>query len=263
MKKKLIIFDMDGTIYLGKNLLPGVLETFQYLNEKKIDYVFFTNNSSHDLDFYFKKISDFGISCSLEKNFYSSTEVTISYLKDHNIKKLYCIGNKSLKNKFKKHFDYIDRYDESVDVEAVVCGFSTELVYDELKGACLYLQKKDIPFIATNLDYRCPIEDGLYIPDCGGMCEWIYRCSRKKATVMGKPNPTVIDYLAKKFNVKKDEILVVGDRLYTDILVGVNAKVDTLCVLSGESSLEDVKKYEHQPTYILDSIKDLPTLLKK
>ena len=79
---------------------------------------------------------------------------------------------------------------------------------------------------------------------------------------MGKPNPAVIEYLAKKFNVEKKDILVVGDRLYTDILVGVNAKVDTLCVLSGESSLEDVKKYEHQPTYILDSILFLILLLK-
>jgi len=254
---------MDGTIYLGKNLLPGVLDTFKYLNDNKIDYVFFTNNSSHDLDFYFKKISDFGIKCSLEKNFYSSTEVTISYLQDKGIKNIYCIGNKSLKDKFAKHFKYIDRYDSFFNVEAVVCGFSTELVYDELKGACLYLQEKDLPFIATNLDWRCPIEDGLYIPDCGGMCEWIYRCTGKKATVMGKPNPAVIDYLAKKFNVEKKDILVVGDRLYTDILVGVNANVDSLCVLSGESSLEDVKKYDHQPTYILDSIKDLPDLLRK
>ncbi len=263
MKKKLIIFDMDGTIYLGKNLLPGVLDTFKYLNDNKIDYVFFTNNSSHDLDFYFKKISDFGIKCSLEKNFYSSTEVTISYLKDQGIKNIYCIGNKSLKDKLSKHFHYIDRYDSKQKVEAVVCGFSTELVYDELKGACLYLETKDIPFIATNLDWRCPIEDGLYIPDCGGMCEWIYRCTGKKATVMGKPNPAVIEYLAKKFNVEKKDILVVGDRLYTDILVGVNANVDTLCVLSGESSLEDVKKYEHQPTYLLGSIKELPSLLEK
>ena len=124
------------------------------------------------------------------------------------------------------------------------------------------LQTRDIEFVATNGDYRCPIEDGLYIPDCGGMIEWLRLCTGKKAIVMGQPNPEIIDYLASVFNVKKDEVLVVGDRLYTDILVGINAKVDTLCVLSGESSLEDVKRYEHQPTYILDSIKSLPDLLK-
>lgn len=262
MKKKLIIFDMDGTIYLGTDLIPGALSTFQYLNEHDIDYVFFTNNSSHDLDFYYKKVSSFGIKCDLKKNFYSSTEVTIGYLKEKNIKDIYVIGNKSLKKKFEKEFNLISRYNPSQKVDAVVTGFSTELTYDELKDACLYLQTRDIPFIATNGDFRCPIEDGLYIPDNGGMCEWIRLCTGKKATVMGKPNPEIIYYLAKQFSVNKEDILVVGDRLYTDILVGVNAGVDSLCVLSGESTLEDVQNYEHKPTYILDSIKSLPDLLK-
>ena len=85
----------------------------------------------------------------------------------------------------------------------------------------------------------------------------------KRATVLWKPNPEIIDYLTHEFNVTKDEVLVVGDRLYTDILVGVNAKVDTLCVLSGESSQKDIDEYPHKPTYILDSIKDLPELLEK
>ena len=263
MDKKLIIFDMDGTVYLGANLIDGALEAFDYLKKHNIEYVFFTNNSSHDLEFYEKKVQAFGIECSLEHNFYSSTEVTIGYLKDRNIKDIYAIGNKCLKDKLKKHFNLIDKYDEKINVDAVVAGFSTELVYQELRDACLYLETRDIPLIATNGDYRCPIEDGLYIPDCGGMCEWIRLCTGKKATVLGKPNPEIIYYLAKQFNVSLDEVLVVGDRLYTDILVGVNAKVDSLCVLSGESSLEDVKNYEHQPTYILDSIKSLPDLLNK
>ena len=262
MKKKLIIFDMDGTIYLGKNLIDGALDTFKYLNDNHIDYLFFTNNSSHDLDFYYQKIKAFGIECDLKKNFYSSTEVTISYLKERNIKDIFVIGNECLKKKLRNHFKIIKEYNVNNKVDAVVCGFSTELVYQELKDASLYLQTRDIPFIATNGDYRCPIEDGLYIPDCGGMIEWLRLCTGKRAKVLGKPNPEIIDYIAKEYKVKKDEILIVGDRLYTDILVGVNAHVDTLCVLSGESSLEDVRNYEHQPTYILDSIKSLPDLLK-
>ena len=253
---------MDGTIYLGKDLIPGALETFQYLKENNIEYVFFTNNSSHDLEFYYKKVSDFGIPCSLEHNFYSSTEVTISYLKELGVKNIFVVGNKCLKDKLIKHFNLIDSFDKNSPVEAIVTGFSTELVYKELQDACLYLETRDIPLIATNGDYRCPIENGLYIPDCGGMCEWIYLCTGKRAKVLGKPNPEIIDYLAKQFSVNKDEIMVVGDRLYTDILVGVNAGVDSLCVLSGESTLADVVKYEHKPTYLLDSIKDLPDLLK-
>jgi len=261
MKKRLIIFDMDGTIYLGKNLLPGALEVFQFLNDKQIDYVFFTNNSSHDLDFYYEKIKNFGIKCDRKKNFYSSTEVAISYLKEHKLHKIFVIGNKSFKAKL-TDFEIVKEYDENNKIDAVLCAFSTELVYQELRDACLYLQTQDIKFIATNGDYRCPIEDGLYIPDCGGMIEWMRLCSDKKAEVMGKPNPEIIDFLMKQFGVNKEETLVVGDRIYTDILVGVNAKVDSVMVLSGETQLEDLPNYDYHPTYILDSIKDLEDLLK-
>ena len=263
MHKKLVIFDMDGTVYLGKDLFDGALETFQYLKDNHIDFVFFTNNSSHDLEFYHQKMTSFGLDCDLKKNFYSSTEVTISHLLNLGVKDIYVIGNKCLKDKLEKHFHLVKDFIQGKKIDAVVAGFSTELDYQELRDGCLYLQTNDCLFIATNGDYRCPIEDGLYIPDCGGMCEWIYRCTGKKATVMGKPNPQIIYYLAKEFNVSLDEVLAVGDRLYTDIQVAVNAKVDSVAVLSGESSLEDINNYPDKPTYILDSIKELPDLLKK
>lgn len=263
MNKKLIVFDMDGTVYLGKNLIDGALETFKFLKDNNIDYLFFTNNSSHDLDFYYKKVSAFGIPCSLEHNFFSSTEVTIDYLKEMYAKRIFVIGNKCLKDKLAKFFEITTVFDEKDHINAVVAGFTTELVYQELKDASLYLQTRDVPFIATNGDFRCPIEDGLYIPDCGGMCEWLRLVSGKEAKIMGKPNPVVVDAIMKRYGVTKDEILLVGDRLYTDILVGVNAKVDTLCVLSGECTQEDIDNYPHKPTFILKSIKDLPALLNK
>ena len=261
--KKLLIFDMDGTIYLGKNLIPGSLEVFDYLKKNNIDYVFFTNNSSHDLDFYYKKISDFGIPCDRNKNFYSSVEIAISYLKENRFKRLFVIGNKSFKDKLKQDFEIVENYSEITKIDAVLAGFSTELVYQELRDACLYLETRDVPFFATNGDYRCPIEDGLYIPDCGGMIEWMRLVTNKKARVMGKPDPEVIYTLAKMCNVDLKDVLVIGDRIYTDILVGVNAKVDSVMVLSGETTLEEMEKYPYRPTYILNSIKELPELLKK
>lgn len=261
--KKLVIFDMDGTIYLGKDLIDGSLETFKKLNEENIEYVFFTNNSSHDLDFYYEKIKNFGIKCDRKKNFYSSTEVAISYLKEQGLKRLFVIGNKSLKNKIAKDFEIVENYSENEKIDGVLAGFSTELVYQELRDACLFLETRDIPFIATNGDYRCPIENGLYIPDCGGMIEWIRLATNKKARVMGKPDPEVVYTLAKMFNVSLDEVVVVGDRIYTDILVGVNANVTSVMVLSGETKMEDLKNYSYRPTYIINSIKELPDLLKK
>lgn len=261
--KKLIVFDMDGTVYLGKDLIPGSLETFEALNMNNIDYVFFTNNSSHDLDFYFEKIKNFGIKCDREKNFFSSTEIAIDYLKELNFKKIFVIGNKSLKKQLSKHFEVIEKYDEKIKLDGVLAGFSTELVYQELRDCCLYLETQDVPFFATNGDYRCPIEDGLYIPDCGGMIEWIRLATNKKARVLGKPDPQVVYSLAKMFNVDLKDVLLVGDRIYTDILVGVNAKADTVMVLSGETKMDDLKNYSYRPTYIIDSIKDLPDLLNK
>ena len=260
--KKLAIFDMDGTIYLGKDLLDGSLECFEYLNKNNIDYVFFTNNSSHSLEFYYDKISAFGIKSDLEKNYYSSTEVAISHLKKHGIKKIYVVANKSLKEKL-GDFEIVTKYDKNIKLDALLIGFSTELVYQELKDASLYLETQDMPYIATNGDYRCPIEDGLYIPDCGGMAEWLYLVTGKRPEVMGKPNPEIIEFLAERFNVSLDEVIVIGDRIYTDILVGVNAHVDSVLVLSGETKEEDLKKYDYSPTYILKSIKELPALLMK
>ena len=262
MSKKLILLDMDGTVYLGDHLFEGVKETFEYFKKNNMQFVFLTNNSSHDLEFYEAKIKRFGIDCN-EDNFYSSIEVTVKHLLDKGIKTIFVLGNECLKKKLAKHFKIIANYDKNQKIDAVICGFNTELVYEDLKNACLYLETSNCEFYATNGDYRCPIEDGLYIPDCGGMIEWMRLCTGKKATVLGKPSPTMVYQLMEKFNVSKEETICVGDRLYTDIQVGVNAKIDSVCVLSGESTLDDINAYESKPTYILDSIKDLPELLEK
>ena len=262
MSKKLVLLDMDGTIYLGNQLFDGVKECFSYFKDNDIKFVFITNNSSHDLEFYHEKISNMGISCTKE-NFYSSIEVTLEYLTKKHAKKIYVLGNECLKKKLENYFEIVSVYDKKNKLDAVVCGFNTELVYEDLKNACLYLETQDVEFLATNGDYRCPIEDGLYIPDCGGMIEWMRLCTNKTARVLGKPDPEIINQLIKKYKVKKEEVICIGDRLYTDIQVAVNAEVDSVCVLSGEASLEDIKEYQAKPTYILDSIKDLPDLLDR
>ena len=169
MNKKLICLDMDGTVYLGDHLFKGAKETFEYFKQNDISFVFLTNNSSHSLPFYVDKIKKMGIECD-ESNFYSSIETTIKYLKKNNIKTIYVLGVNAFKDELKKHFNVLEKYDENIIPEVVLVSFDTELVYDELKAACLYIQRGSA-FIATNMDYRCPIENGLYIPDCGGMCE--------------------------------------------------------------------------------------------
>ena len=260
MNKKLICFDMDGTVYLGEHLFKGAKETFEYLKQNDISFVFLTNNSSHSLKFYVEKIKRMGIECN-EDNFYSSIDTTIRYLKDQNVKTLFVLGVKTFKEELKKHFQVIENYQEEVP-DVVLASFDTELVYDELKNACLYIQKGS-KFIATNMDYRCPIEDGLYIPDCGGLCKWIEMCTNKAPVFLGKPEPTMIYQVMEKFGVSNKETMMVGDRYYTDIVAGLNAHVDTVAVLSGETTLEEFQKATKKPTYIIDSIADLIDLLEK
>ena len=257
--KKLICLDMDGTVYLGEHLFKGAKETFEYFKQNEISFVFLTNNSSHSLAFYVDKIRRMGIEC-VEDNFYSSIDTTIKYLKDQNVKTLYVLGVKTFKEELRKHFTLIEDYQEQLP-DVTLVSFDTELVYDELKTACLFIQRGS-RFIATNMDYRCPIEDGLYIPDCGGLCKWIEMCTDKKPLFLGKPEPTMIYQVMEKFDVSKEETMMVGDRYYTDIVAGLNAGVDTVAVLSGETTLKEFQEAERKPTYIIDSIADLVGLLK-
>ena len=252
---------MDGTVYLGDHLFKGAKETFEYFRKNDISFVFLTNNSSHSLPFYVNKIKKMGIECN-EDNFYSSIETTIKYLESHHIKNNYVLGVKTFKDELKKHFNVIEHYDENNIPDVVLASFDTELVYEDLQIACLYIRKGS-DFIVTNMDYRCPIEDGLYIPDCGGLCKWITLCTGKEPLFLGKPEPTMIYQVMEKFGVKKEETMMVGDRYYTDIVAGINANVDTVAVLSGETTLEEFNKTNKKPTYIIDSIADLIDLLNR
>lgn len=260
LKKKLICLDMDGTIYLGNQLFNGVNDIFNYFELNKINFVFLTNNSSHSLSFYVDKIRRMGITCS-EDNFYSSIDTTIKFLQNENIRTVYVLGVSSFKDELRKHFTLVDEASEVVP-EVTLVSFDTELKYDELKTACVYIQKGS-RFIATNMDYRCPIENGLYIPDCGGICMAIEACTNKKPLFLGKPAPEMLYQVMEKFGVSKEETLMIGDRHYTDIMAGINAGVETVGVLTGETTKEEFLSAKHQPTYILDSIADLIKILEK
>ena len=259
--KKLVLFDMDGTVYLGNKLIDGALETFKYIKDNNINFVFITNNSSHDISFYEEKVNNMGIACNRD-NFYSSIETTIATLKKEGIKEINVLGNKCLIDALSKDFKLVEEFDKNKKVEAIVVGFTTELRYENLMVTALYLQNGCDKYYATNVDYRCPIEDGYYIPDCGGLVEMLYLCTGKRPKFLGKPEPDMINCLIDKFKVNKEDVLVVGDRIYTDIKSGINAGVDTCAVLSGEIDMNDIEKSGDKPTYVIDSIKDLRKVLE-
>ena len=254
--KKLFLFDMDGTIYLDGVLFDGTLELMNKIKEKNGNYVFITNNSSHSLDYYVKKISSYNIDVT-EDNFYTSTLATIDYLKtNYPNKKVFCLGNKSLIKELKDgKINVTTRYCKNVDV--VLIGYDTELNYKKLINISKILTvKKDIPYIATHPDYVCPVDFG-FVPDCGSLVKMIEYAVNRTPIYIGKPEPTMVKFAMKKFKTKNEETVVIGDRLYTDIASGINAKVDTVCVLSGETSKKDIDMSDSKPTFVMQDVKEI------
>lgn len=261
LKNKLIfLLDLDGTLYLENELIDGAKDFIDYLVMKKIDFCYITNNSSKNVDSYIKKLNKLGLYAT-ENSFYTSVEATIRYLKDNNIKSIFLIGTSSLLEKLNKHFIVKTEYDENYMVDALLLGFDQELNYQKLVDGSKYL-KKGALFLGTNPDLRCPVTKDFFIPDCGSMAKLLEDATDVKPLFIGKPNKIIIDYLLEEKKIKKEDAVLIGDRLYTDILGAINANVDSILVLSGESTLNSLKDINYKPTYIYNSIKEVLNELK-
>lgn len=253
-KKKLFFFDLDGTVYKDNSLFDGSLELLNLIQTKYGDYVFLTNNSSKSVSDYLKKVQSIGIQAEFE-NFCTSSQVTARYLLENYPDKLiYCQGTNSMIEEFNS-FGISTTTEISDDVGVVVVGFDTELTSEKLSITCQLLFR-ELPFIATNKDLVCPTSFG-FIPDCGSICMMLENATGRKPKYIGKPNSEMIIQTAKRFNCKLDDCVIIGDRLYTDIATGVNAGIASICVLTGESDIEDIQNSEIKPTYIFKSVKEI------
>lgn len=252
--KKLFLLDMDGTIYIDDRLFDGVLEFLHGIKQRGGRYIFMTNNSSKGVDQYIEKLGGLGIN-ALPEDFVTSVDATAAFLEKRKAEKIYAMGTDSFINQMKAMgFDVIKTPDE--DVKIVLCGFDRELTYKKLEDVCRLLSTGKRDFFATNMDWVCPVDFG-YVPDCGSMCFMIEKATGRKPQFIGKPAADMALLAMKRTGFSKEETLVVGDRLYTDIACGINAGIDTCFVLSGEGTLGDISETGIEPTYILDNIKEL------
>lgn len=256
--KKLFLLDMDGTIYLGDRLFDGAKDFLECIKRNGGRYAFMTNNSSKSALAYIEKLGKMGIEATKD-DFVTSVNATVDYLwENHKKDVIYVMGTRSfiaelVENGLNIVTDPLD------NVSCLVCGFDTELTYKKLEDACALL-RRGIKFIATNPDWVCPTADG-YIPDCGSMCEMLFRATGKKPLVIGKPMPNMALSALKRYGYKKKDALIIGDRLYTDIACGVNSGIDTAFVLSGEGTIKDIEEMNIQPTFIFQHIKDILEIL--
>jgi HAD superfamily hydrolase (TIGR01450 family) len=147
------------------------------------------------------------------------------------------------------------------DVDAVVVGFDTELTSEKIRRTCQLLFTTQAAFIATNPDLRCPVSFG-FIPDCGAICRMLECATGKQPVYIGKPEPVMVDFVREKFGFSAEETLVAGDRLYTDIAIGIHAGVTSVCVLTGEATEAEIRNGSIRPDYTFPSVRELYEALK-
>lgn len=252
--KKLFLFDMDGTIYEEETVFDGTLDLLKIIEDIGGKYIFITNNSSKSVEDYVVKVNRLGIKANRD-NFFTSVQATVLYLqKNFPNARVYCQGTKSFLRELSECRINVTEAVED-DVDLVLVGFDTELTSDKLRRTCELLQR-DIPFIATNPDARCPVSFG-FVPDCGSICNMLTAATNKKPIYIGKPEATMVEIVREKLNVCKDDVVVIGDRLYTDIATGLNAGVDSICVLTGEATQEDIIRGSIKPTYTFRNVRDI------
>lgn len=252
--KKLFLFDIDGTIAIGDTLYEGSRELLDYIESIGGKAYYITNNSTKSNEDYVKKFeTSFGLK-STENQFITSGYMTKSFLRDNYYdKKIFVVGTNSYVDDLRKSGLNVTTEVEE-DISLVVVAYDSELNYGKLTKVSQVLFEKDVPFYATNPDLRCPIDFG-FIPDCGAICNMITATTDKKPIYLGKPNKKVVEMCLLDSGFSKEETIVVGDRLYTDIACGINAGVDTCVLFTGEAKKEDMADTPYKATYEFEDVK--------
>ena len=257
-EKKLFLLDMDGTLYLGDSLFPGVTDFLRHVKERGGRALFLTNNSSRGVEQYREKMNRLGIATEVE-DYFTSVDATILFLQERygagaKQMKIYGAGTESFRRQLRKAgFQVTDEREPGV--ELLLSGFDTELTFQKLEDACILL-KEGVDWIATNPDWVCPTWYG-FVPDCGSVCEMLSRATGRKPEFVGKPEPLMARAAMKKAGYDAGQTLMIGDRIYTDIACGVNAGVDTALVLSGETDEQTAAASSIRPTWIFRDIQQL------
>ena len=257
--KKLFLFDLDGTLYLGDTLFPGAKELLACIRARGGQYRFLTNNSSRSVAAYVEKLARLGVAAE-ESDFLTSVDALSYYLREHGgeDKRYYVCGTESMKSQLRAAGFAIA--EGRADADALLMGFDTELTFQKLEDACILLGQ-GVPYIATNPDWVCPTSYG-FVPDCGSVCEMLWRATNRRPVVIGKPEPLMPQLAMLESGVSAQETLLIGDRIYTDIASGANALIDTLLVLSGETKEEDLPDARPQPSFVLPDVAALLRILE-
>ncbi|MCF2661359.1 HAD-IIA family hydrolase [Pseudoflavonifractor phocaeensis] len=253
-QKKLFLLDMDGTIYLGDTLFDGTLDFLNRVRERGGKYLFVTNNSSRSVSAYVDRLEGMGIPAAAD-DFLTSVDALVWYLRGkYDDALIYAFGTRTFREQLSEAgFRVTDKLEDGVSL--LVCGFDTELTFQKLEDACILLGR-GVDFVATNPDWVCPTSYGS-VPDCGSVCEMLFRATGRRPKFIGKPEPEMALLSMERYGYSREETVLIGDRIYTDIACGVHAGIDTAFVLSGEGVPADIEKFHIQPSETYQNIREI------
>ena len=248
LEKKAFICDMDGVIYHGNRLLRGAKELVEWFQSKERGFLFLTNSSERSPRELRQKLARLGIDVG-EEHFYTSAMATAIFLSTqcpHGT--AYVIGEAGLTNAlYDVGFSMND-----VNPDYVVVGETRAYSFEKLERA-VELVRKGAKLIGTNPDLTGPVENGI-VPATGSLIAPIELATSSKAYFVGKPNPLMMRNALKRLDSRREETLIIGDRMETDIIAGIESEIETVLVLSGVSKREDLHRFAYQPHHILEGV---------
>jgi NagD protein len=250
--KKAFICDMDGVIYHGNHLLPGVLEFVNWLKTEGKEFLFLTNNSAYTPRELKEKLQRLGLDIEIE-HFYTSALSTARFLAEQKPGgSAYVIGDAGIINAL-----YEAGYSmNDIDPDYVVISETQSYSYETLVKA-INLVRKGAKLIGCNPDLTGPMSGGI-VPGTGSLVAPIELSTGKKAYFLGKPNPLMMRNAVSRIGVTREETVIVGDRMDTDIVAGVEALIDTVLVLSGVTDQKEIENFAYRPTYVLGGVGEIP-----
>jgi NagD protein len=250
--KEAFIIDMDGVIYHGNQLLKGAAEFVDWLARTQKRFLFLTNSSDRSPLELSQKLARLGIQVDPE-HFYTSALATAGFLATQRPGgSVYTIGEPGLIQAL---------YDAGFTMNNVNPDY---VVVGEGRGYCLEALERAVKLvlggarlIGTNPDVNGPVEGGI-VPACGSLVAPIELAADTKAYFVGKPNPLMMRHGLRHLNTKREDTAIVGDRMDTDIVAGVEAEIETILVLSGVTAREDVPRFPYQPMHVLEGVYEIP-----
>ena len=265
-KKKAFVCDLDGTLFMGPDpIRPAVDFVIESINSGRFSFFYLTNNTSKTPDEYIRKIA--GANIPVKPQEILTPLITLeAYIREKGYKSVYLLAGEKVKAHLTERLaDVGVKFEYNPEEnELIALTYDKELTYEKLANATSLWNMRNVPpspmcpirtvnqtpvdFVATHPDNCCPSERGP-IPDIGGMMKFLEITNgMKPSNVFGKPSPTLLKTVFDRFT--PEQIAVVGDRLYTDKAIADNAGVDFVCVLSGETTVDDLAKYTGTPPAI-------------